>query len=246
MSEHCAISVIERVDAVFEERDWPWARAHAHEIAQVWDEARRTRPEMFDGEVLLATAAHAVGEGLALRFFPVRFSAFFAFKQAGFPDETVLNVFAMAALRCGDGRFLLGEMGSHTANPGQVYFPSGTPDRSDVSPDRAVDLAGSVLRELAEETGLQPPPDAVAGDWHMLRKTGQIALMRPISLAADSAEVLARVRRRLAAQHEPEFAAVSASLPAAASADPRLPGFMRAYMAWRAERDGGPNDQPAG
>lgn len=246
MSEHCAISVIERVDAVFEERDWPWARAHAHGIAQVWDEARRTRPEMFDGEVLLATATHGAGEGLALRFFPVRFSAFFAFKQAGFPDETVLNVFAMAALRCGDGRFLLGEMGAHTANPGQVYFPSGTPDRSDVTPDRTVDLAGSVLRELAEETGLQPPAEAVARNWHMLRKPGQIALMRPISLPDDSADVLARVRRSLAAQTEPEFTAVSAWLPAAASADPRLPGFMRAYLDWRAQGRDAEGDQPAG
>ena len=237
MSEHCAISVIERVDAVFEERDWPWARTHAGEIAHVWDQARRTRPEMFDGEVLLATATHGAGEGLALRFFPVRFSAFFAFKQAGFPDETVLNVFAMAALRCGDGRFLLGEMGAHTANPGQVYFPSGTPDRSDVTPELTVDLAGSVLRELAEETGLKPPSDALAGHWHMLRKTGQIALMRPIGLPDDSAEELTRVRRTLAAQQEPEFVAVSALSPQAASADPRLPGFMRAYMTWCAERN---------
>ena len=246
MSEACAITVLDEVRAVFVEHSWPWAREHAGAIARLWADARRTRPQMFDGEVLLATAPRRYGPVLDLRFFPVRFSAFFAFKEAGFPDESVVNVFAMAALRCRDGRFLLGEMGAHTANPGQIYFPSGTPDRSDVTPGGAVDLAGSVLRELAEETGLEPAGDAVAGDWHVLHQPGQIALMRPISFPADSSDVLARVRGTLAAQTEPEFTAVSAWLPAAAAADPRLPGFMRAYLDWRAQGQDAEGDQPAG
>lgn len=246
MSEACAITVLDEVRAVFVEHSWPWEREHAGAIARLWADARRTRPQMFDGEVLLAKAPRRNGPVLELRFFPVRFSAFFAFKEAGFPDESVVNVFAMAAVHCRDGRFLLGEMGVHTANPGQIYFPSGTPDRSDVTPRGAVDLAGSVLRELAEETGLEPAGDAVAGDWHMLHQPGQIALMRPISFPADSSDVLARVRRTLTAQAEPEFTAVSAWLPAAAAADPRLPGFMRAYLDWRAQGQDAEGDQPAG
>ena len=82
-------------------------------------------------------------------------ASFIAWRDWGFPDRAVRNCFAAGAIRASDGAFVLGVMGPQTANAGKIYFPAGTPDPGDVV-GQEVDLAGSVRREIAEETGLGP------------------------------------------------------------------------------------------
>ena len=98
-------------------------------------------------------------------YFEVDFASFLAWRDWGFPDKDVFNGFGMGALRASDGAFVLGEMGEHTANAGRIYFPSGTPDLDDIRGD-ALDIAGSVARELEEETGLTPADYQADADWH--------------------------------------------------------------------------------
>src|SRR5713226_8995453 len=92
------------------------------------------------------------------------FASFLAWRDWGFPDGGVFNGFGMGALRCSDGAFVLGEMGEHTANAGRIYFPSGTPDLDDIR-DGAVDISGSIAREVLEETGLAPADQRAASAW---------------------------------------------------------------------------------
>ena len=73
----------------------------------------------------------------------------------------------MAALRTRDGACLLGEMGAHTINAGQIYFAAGTPDPSDIFGDE-VDLAASVAREMEEETGFTPAQAPPAPGWSVV------------------------------------------------------------------------------
>ena len=102
---------------------------------------------------------HFRGVRFSAAYFETDFASFLAWRDWGFPDLHVFNGFGMGALRCSDGAFVLGEMGQHTSNAGRIYFPSGTPDLDDVV-DGAVDISGSVARELEEETGLVPATTA--------------------------------------------------------------------------------------
>src|SRR5476651_2231434 len=83
--------------------------------------------------------------------FAVDYASFLAWRDWGFPDNSAKDCFAQGVLRSADGAFLLGVMAAHTANPGSIYFPCGTPDLSNVV-GTSVDLEANVLREVLEET----------------------------------------------------------------------------------------------
>jgi 8-oxo-dGTP pyrophosphatase MutT (NUDIX family) len=145
---------LDRIEAVLAPRQWAFARERAAEIEAHWRGLVAANPSLFDGRVLVQYERRVEGRVFHASYLETDYSAFIAWRDFGWPDREVLNGFAMAALRARDGAFLLGEMGPHTANAGKVYFAAGTPDPDDVTQDGRVDLLGSALRELAEETGL--------------------------------------------------------------------------------------------
>ena len=132
---------------------WPFAEERRADIAAHFALKQREKPKMWNGRVLLGRKPVFAGERFSASYFETDFASFLAWRDWGFPDRDVFNGFGMGALRCADGAFVLGEMGRHTANAGRIYFPSGTPDLDDIR-DGAVDIPGSVARELEEETGL--------------------------------------------------------------------------------------------
>ena len=150
--------VIHRVSALdlaVEAWTWPFAETRRAEIAAHFADKQREKPAMWNGRVLLGRNPVFSGDRFSASYFETDFASFLAWRDWGFPDRAVFNGFGMGALRCADGAFVLGEMGQHTSNAGRIYFPSGTPDLDDIR-DGAVDISGSVARELEEETGLAP------------------------------------------------------------------------------------------
>ena len=106
------------------------------------------------------------GDRLSASYFETDFASFLAWRDWGFPDPAVFNGFGMGALRCADGAFVMGEMGQHTAEC-RAHLFSVRHARSRRHRDGAVDIPGSIVRELEEETGLTP------GDY---RERGALAL----------------------------------------------------------------------
>ena len=187
---------------------------------------------------LLQHQAHVADGVFHARYFETTYKPFLAWQRLGFPGPQLRNGFAMAALRSRDGAYLLGEMGPHTANAGKVYFAAGTPDHNDVLTCGKVDLAGSVMREMEEETGLLAHEVSVGKGWLAVMDDVRVAFMRPVAidLAADEARAL--MLSRMVLQTEPELSGIviirgSDDIGVHAS---RMPRFMRLYLAHMLQR----------
>src|SRR5262249_39123235 len=109
--------------------------------------------------------------------------------------------------RCADGAFVMGEMGPHTSTAGRIYFPAGTPDPDDIVGDR-VDIAGSVRRELEEETGLTPDDYEADPHWDCISAGAAIALIRILNVATSADALRARIEANLSRQKQPELSGI--------------------------------------
>jgi hypothetical protein len=224
-------SVIHRVtmlDLPVRPMTWPFARARRLEIDAHFLEKQRERPKLWNGRVLIARNPVFSGQRFSAEYFETDFASFLAWRDWGFPDRDVFNGFGMGALRSADGAFVLGEMAQHTANAGRVYFPAGTPDPDDVR-DGALDIAGSVAREVLEETGLSGADYTAAAHWDCVVTGVLVAMIRVLNVDMPGEALRARIEAALARQHQSELSAVHlvrerADLTAA------MPRFVTAFI----------------
>ena len=118
------IAEIDRVEIAVEPWSWEFAS----------DAARRDRSEFCRAVSAKVRRSGTAGCFFftATRFamaccegacFETDYASFLAWRDWGFPDASVFNVFASAALQAADGAFLLGEMGPIDREPGLGLFP---------------------------------------------------------------------------------------------------------------------------
>lgn len=204
------IVTVRAVRCRFEPTPWRFALDRAEQIDAHWRAIARDNPSLFNGRVLLqhrgavvtGPEGEAVFEGAYLE---TEFKAFMTWRDLGFPAAGVRNGFGMAALSSSDGAFLVGEMAPHTANAGRLYFPSGTPDPNDVR-DGAVDIEGSVRRELAEETGLRPAEVAFDEGFTVVVDESRVGFMKRVRSPEPAEDLAARIHAFLAQEEQPELA----------------------------------------
>ena len=91
--------------------------------------------------------------------------------------------------------------------PGRIYFPAGTPDPDDIK-DGAVDVAGSIVRELAEETGLGESDYTMSPHWTCVFTPASIAMIRILRVAMSGEALQKTVEAHLARETQPELRAV--------------------------------------
>jgi 8-oxo-dGTP pyrophosphatase MutT (NUDIX family) len=235
LSANVKIVRADRLDCRCAPYRWEFDDSRGAEIDAFWRARTSANPALYDGRVLLANRIeHGVDARrravLSMDFFETRFSRFLAWRDFGFPDAGVYNCFAMPALRSSDGAFLLGEMNTGHSSAGQLYFPAGTPDPSDLK-DGRVDLEGSIIRELAEEAGLDARLDELEEGWTVVFESQRVACMKIIDWPEPAAAILSRVSDFIARETHPELAGAQMISRREQLADPRLPAFMTAFLA---------------
>jgi 8-oxo-dGTP pyrophosphatase MutT (NUDIX family) len=207
---------------------WPFAEARRGEISAYFAAKQAEKPQLWNGRILLARNPVFSGSRFSASYFEADFASFLAWRDWGFPDRDVFNGFGVGALRCADGAFVLGEMAHHTSNAGRIYFPSGTPDLDDIS-GATVDMAGSVAREVAEETGLTAADYRAAAHWDCVVSDASVAMIKVLDVDSPGEALRERIEANLGRQQQPELAAIhlvrgTSDLTAA------MPRFVAAFI----------------
>ena len=202
-----AIHRVMALDLRFDVWPWPFSEQRRAEIDAHFAAAQRANPQLWNGRVLLAREPVFAEGRFSASYFETGFADFLAWRDWGFPDKAVFNAPGAGALRCNDGIFVLGEMAAHTANAGRIYFPSGTPDLSDVE-GNVVDIAESIRREVGEETGLAGSDYRSVPEWHCVFAGAVITIVQVLNVDMPGEALRAIIAANLASQRSPELSAM--------------------------------------
>lgn len=231
MTEVRSTRVVRDIDIRISPYDWGFPREYAARVDAHWAELRQGKPGLFDGRVLLARDLAVHGATLTGSAFVTGYKSFLCWRDFGYPDETVHNLFAMPALRAADGPFMVGRMSAGTANAGRLYFPAGTPEPSDAGADGRVRFDANILRELEEETGIGPADVRLDESWTVLFAGPAVACMKVARASVDAAALVERVANFVAGQREPELDGLLAVASPADIDAAHMPPFMQRYLA---------------
>ena len=234
---------IHDVDIRFVPEPWPVPRELRERVPETWARLVAANPKIWDGRILgvsgIGGGPPRVEDGvLRGEAREDSFSAFLTWRDLGFPEIGVRNVFGSAVIISSDNAVLLGKMGEWTANAGQIYPAAGSSEPGDVV-EGQVRVFDSLARELTEETGLSVV-DARLGRTFAIFEGPRVSVARGLHFAEPMHTLQAQVRANLEAQSERELADVvavrtRADLEAAGLFPPYVGALIDAFTAGRFE-----------
>ncbi len=187
------------------EEAWAFAEAAEECIARHWQQRTAQSSQLFNGRVVLLNHHELCRETFVGRFLATEFRKFLYWRETGTPDETVFDTFGTALILSSEGHVVLGRQRAGNINEGLAYPPGGFIDPRDISADGTIDIDGSIAREIAEETGLDPQAlTRLPG--YLLTFTGQqISIAATYRCSWPAPDVVARIRAHITADPNPEL-----------------------------------------
>ncbi|MET3612234.1 hypothetical protein ABID16_000539 [Rhizobium aquaticum] len=175
------------------------------EIEANWLDEHEANPALFNGEMLIHRDIRidAAGRLVATGHLTPFATMLWWRKQQERPVAEHLFPIAVPITR--DGAILAIEMSAKTANAGRIYCAAGSLDAHDVV-DGKVDLDANMLREVAEETGIDLSAATPVGGYLGVRVMRAVTLFRIFRLPYDAEEACALVRHHMETDHEQEIA----------------------------------------
>lgn len=185
---------------------WDWASANAEAIDRHWQRRSRESPAMFNGVIHMLSAISLDGAHLHGNFARADFKSFLYWLEQGHPYAGVRDAFGSALIISAEGHVMLGRQRPGNINSGLAYLPGGFIDPSDVSAAGSIDIAGSIVRELVEETGLAAADADIAPGFIATFEGPQLSIAREIRIALPAQSLRARILDHIAKDPNPELA----------------------------------------
>lgn len=213
---------------------WPIADDLRPKIEAHWAACLTANPHLWNGRVL-GTIAPGEPGGIAIHDGVLTgeavegdFAGFIAWRDWGFPEIGIRNLFGSALVMSSDGALILGVMGATTANAGKIYPPGGSLEPADVNADGNVDVVASIERELREETGLNAGEATMEG---MLAAFDgpRVSIGRVLRFPYKADDLVSTVMAELDRQEERELERVVAFRSAAELERPEITAYSRAF-----------------
>lgn len=198
---------IARCALAVSDEPWPFAQHRGKDISAHWKRSLSERPKLFDGTVYMLRGYALDAGTFNGTFLRTDFKSFLYWRECGYADADVRDGFGSSVIRSCDGHVLLGLQTSGNVNGGLAYPPGGFIDARDVL-GTAVDIEASIVRELGEETGLEPG-SLVRVPGYVLTLAGpfvSIAIEWRSALPADALRM--RILDHIQRQPAPELADV--------------------------------------
>jgi 8-oxo-dGTP pyrophosphatase MutT (NUDIX family) len=194
---------IDAFDLSVVEGPHPLYLVHEQEIESNWEREATANPHLFNGQMVLQrylTYDRGVIRGVA---HVIPYSTLLWWRKRSDP-EGALHLFGFAVIVSSDGAIIAIRMSERTANPGQVYCAAGSLDLSDIV-DGKLDVAGNMIREVREETGLDLSEAEADQHFYASHRDNRIVAFRLYRFPVTSAELAARIEAHMPHDEEQEI-----------------------------------------
>jgi len=194
---------VEVVDVRLDPEPHPFEVANAAAIEENWRLETRANPSLFDGTVVLLSRLAYDGGRFEGRCHAVRYATFMHWRRER-ANTAAGHVFAHAMLVSRDNALVAIRMATNTVNAGRVYFAAGSFEPVDFA-DGAADVDFNMIREVAEETGLDISSVPRGERYYALSTERGTVLFRRYFLEENADEIARRIEAFVAGEMDPEI-----------------------------------------